>query len=152
MVFSTTPPASGPWAPRWAKARTPGESRKGHSEGGTAPDPRLRRRWRPLTTGAWRAAAAGARDHLRATGEARPGNGHSPARPQALAFGAAVEELAADGIVLRDAERGLVDFPATAPDGRRYWLCWVVGEPSVAWWHWPEDGFAGRKPLDERPR
>ena len=59
--------------------------------------------------------------------------------------------LAAEGIVLRDAERGLVDFPAVAPDGRRYWLCWLVGEPAVAWWHWPEDGFAGRRPLSERP-
>jgi hypothetical protein len=73
-------------------------------------------------------------------------------RPQALAFAAAVEELAGEGIVLRDADRGLIDFPAIAPDGRRYWLCWVVGEPSVAWWHWPEDGFAGRQPLSDRPR
>jgi hypothetical protein len=99
-----------------------------------------------------RAAAAGARDHVRSAGQAGAGNGHSPARPHALAFAAAVEELAAEGIVLRDAERGLVDFPAVAPDGRRYWLCWVVGEPAVAWWHWPEDGFAGRRPLDERPQ
>ena len=99
-----------------------------------------------------RAAAAGARDHVRDAGRAGAGNGHSPARGQAFAFAAAVEELAAEGIVLRDADRGLIDFPALAPDGRRYWLCWVVGEPSVAWWHWPEDGFAGRKPLDERPQ
>jgi hypothetical protein len=98
-----------------------------------------------------RAAAAGARDHVRATEAAGTGNGHSKARPAALAFTAAVEELAAEGIVLRDADRGLVDFPAVAPDGRRYWLCWVVGEPSVAWWHWPEDGFAGRRPLSDRP-
>jgi hypothetical protein len=98
-----------------------------------------------------RAAAAGARDHARATGAAETGNGHSRARPQALAFAAAVEELAGEGIVLRDADRGLIDFPAVAPDGRRYWLCWVVGEPSVAWWHWPEDGFAGRQPLSDRP-
>ena len=99
-----------------------------------------------------RASAGAARDHAKATSAAGAGNGHSPSRPEALAFAAAVEELAAEGIVLRDADRGLVDFPATAPDGRRYWLCWVVGEPSVAWWHWPEDGFAGRQPLSDRPR
>jgi Uncharacterized conserved protein (DUF2203) len=98
-----------------------------------------------------RSAAGGARDHVRATAAAGPGNGHSPARAQALAFAAAVDELAAEGIVLRDADRGLVDFPAVALDGRRYWLCWVVGEASVAWWHWPDDGFAGRKSLSERP-
>jgi hypothetical protein len=63
----------------------------------------------------------------------------------------ALEELMNDGIVLRDPERGLIDFPAVSPSGRRYWLCWVVGEPSVAWWHWPEDGFEGRRPLSDRP-
>jgi hypothetical protein len=54
-------------------------------------------------------------------------------------------------VVLRDPDRGLVDFPARSPSGRRYWLCWVVGEPAVTWWHWPEDGFAGRTPLSEPP-
>lgn len=72
------------------------------------------------------------------------------ARERAV-FAAAVDELARDGIVLRDLEQGLVDFPARAPSGRDYWLCWLVGEPDVAWWHWPEDGFAGRTPLDQPP-
>jgi hypothetical protein len=67
-------------------------------------------------------------------------------------FEEAVRELAADGIVLRDVERGLVDFPARASSGREYWLCWLVGEAAVEWWHWPEDGFAGRTPLDNPPR
>lgn len=62
-----------------------------------------------------------------------------------------VDLLAVDGVVLRDLGRGLVDFPARTPDGRDYWLCWVVGEPAVTWWHWPEDGFAGRQPLDQPP-
>jgi hypothetical protein len=53
--------------------------------------------------------------------------------------------------VVRDLERGLVDFPARSPSGRDYWLCWVVGEPEVAWWHWPEAGFAGRTPLGDPP-
>lgn len=63
----------------------------------------------------------------------------------------AVEALAGDGIVLRDPARGLVDFAALSSDGRQYWLCWVVGEPDVAFWHWPEDGFAGRAPVDDLP-
>jgi hypothetical protein len=63
----------------------------------------------------------------------------------------AMEELMAEGIVLRDPDRGLVDFPAVAPSGRRYWLCWIPGEPEVAWWHWEHDGFAGRKPLTTPP-
>ena len=59
--------------------------------------------------------------------------------------------LQTDGIVLRDLEQGLIDFEAIAPSGRRYWLCWVVGEASVEWWHWPEDGFAGRTPIGTPP-
>ena len=79
------------------------------------------------------------------------GNGHSPPGDEALLFQAAVEELEAEGIVLRDVRQGLVDFPAHATNGRGYWLCWLVGEPEVAWWHWPEDGFAGRTPLTSPP-
>jgi len=63
----------------------------------------------------------------------------------------AAEALHVDGIVLRDAGRGLIDFTAVAPSGRPYWLCWLAGEPEVAWWHWVEDGFAGRRRLDDPP-
>jgi hypothetical protein len=64
---------------------------------------------------------------------------------------AIADELDRDGIVLRDLEQGLVDFPARSSSGRDYWLCWVVGEPAVEWWHWPEDGFAGRTPISDLP-
>ncbi len=95
-----------------------------------------------------------AQDVLRRTstveGRAR-GNGHAPPGDEAMLFHAAVAELEADGIVLRDVREGLVDFPARADSGRGYWLCWLVGEPEVAWWHWPEDGFAGRTRLSTPP-
>ncbi|HKH23109.1 MAG TPA: DUF2203 domain-containing protein [Solirubrobacterales bacterium] len=51
------------------------------------------------------------------------------------------------GIVLRDIDRGLVDFPSTR-DGREVYLCWELGEHEVAWWHDPDAGFGGREPLD----
>src|SRR5581483_10708082 len=86
------------------------------------------------------------------TAEVSSGNGHAQAGGERGAFHEVVVALEAEGIVLRDARRGLVDFPAQAPNGRGYWLCWLVGEPEVAWWHWPEDGFAGRTPLSEPPR
>lgn len=70
--------------------------------------------------------------------------------PTLIVRGAA-DVLAVEGVVLRDLARGLVDFPAVTADGRPYWLCWVLGEPSVTWWHWPEEGFAGRTPLTEPP-
>lgn len=59
---------------------------------------------------------------------------------------AEIEHLAAEDIVLRDPEQGLVDFPGEV-EGRRVWLCWRVGEDRVAYWHGLESGFAGRRPL-----
>jgi hypothetical protein len=53
--------------------------------------------------------------------------------------------LADDGILLRDPEAGLVDFPAER-DGRRVFLCWKLGEEDVAWFHEEHAGFANRKP------
>ena len=54
--------------------------------------------------------------------------------------------LADRGILLRDADTGLVDFPAER-DGERVFLCWRLGEDHVAWFHGEEAGFSGRRPL-----
>lgn len=58
-----------------------------------------------------------------------------------------LEGLAADGIVLRDAESGLIDFPAER-EGRVIQLCWRQGEERVAYWHEVDAGFGNRKPLE----
>lgn len=57
-----------------------------------------------------------------------------------------LEWLAAEGILLRDPETGLVDFPAEL-DGRRVYLCWRSGEDRVGSWHPLDTGFSGRRPL-----
>lgn len=62
----------------------------------------------------------------------------------------ALAEIEDRGVVLRDVERGLVDFPARHR-GRVVLLCWLAGEDDIGWWHWPEDGFAGRRPLPLPP-
>lgn len=54
--------------------------------------------------------------------------------------------LADRGILLRDPETGLIDFPARR-DGRRVFLCWRLGEDRVAWFHDEQTGFSGRRPL-----
>jgi hypothetical protein len=51
------------------------------------------------------------------------------------------------GIVLRDIDRGLIDFPALM-DEREVYLCWELGEDEVAYWHELETGYGGREPLD----
>jgi hypothetical protein len=59
----------------------------------------------------------------------------------------AAGELEAVDIVLRDVQRGLIDFPAMR-DGVEVYLCWLVDdEESIGFWHLPEAGFAGRRPL-----
>jgi hypothetical protein len=57
-----------------------------------------------------------------------------------------VEQLEALGVLVKDLDRGLVDFPALRGD-EEVLLCWEVGEDEVAYWHGVDEGFAGRKPL-----
>ena len=58
----------------------------------------------------------------------------------------ALGELQAMEVVLRDLERGLVDFPSLR-EGREVYLCWEEGEQSIGFWHDLEAGHAGRQPL-----
>ena len=51
-------------------------------------------------------------------------------------------------VVLRDLDRGLLDFPSLR-DGREIYLCWQEGEDGIAFWHEPDAGFGGRRPLDD---
>jgi hypothetical protein len=57
-----------------------------------------------------------------------------------------VERLEGLGVLVKDLDRGLVDFPAVR-DGEEVLLCWHVGEPEIGFWHGVDEGFAGRKPL-----
>jgi hypothetical protein len=57
-----------------------------------------------------------------------------------------IDEIVAHGVQVKDPAKGLLDFPAVI-DQQPALLCWHVGEPRIAYWHSPEDGFAGRRPL-----
>jgi hypothetical protein len=52
------------------------------------------------------------------------------------------------GIILKDADKGLCDFPYMR-QGRIVYLCWQLGEERIEYWHDIETGFSGREPLDE---
>lgn len=67
-------------------------------------------------------------------------------RDAELSLQRAALELDEIGVVLKDAQQGLVDFPWDR-DGEIVELCWKVGEESVAHWHHVGEGFAGRKAL-----
>jgi hypothetical protein len=89
-------------------------------------------------------------DAREALGEAAPSNGGGqPGKVVSEAFlelQRALGELQAMDVVLRDLERGLVDFPAMR-DGREVYLCWESGEDEIGFWHDLESGYGGRRPL-----
>ena len=58
----------------------------------------------------------------------------------------AAERLERLGVLVKDLDSGLVDFPALH-EGEEVLLCWQLGEDEVAHWHGVDEGFAGRKPL-----
>jgi hypothetical protein len=61
----------------------------------------------------------------------------------------ALAEIDSIGVQVKDLEIGLLDFPCEV-EGRTVLLCWKMGEQSITHWHTPEEGFAGRKVIDER--
>ncbi len=58
-------------------------------------------------------------------------------------------EIDAMGVQVKDLDVGLLDFPCEV-DGRTVLLCWKLGEKGITHWHGISEGFAGRKPIDER--
>jgi hypothetical protein len=61
----------------------------------------------------------------------------------------AVAEIHATGVQVKDIDIGLLDFPCRV-EGEIVLLCWKLGEEKITHWHSSEEGFAGRKPIDER--
>jgi hypothetical protein len=85
------------------------------------------------------------------------GGGVDPEIPREIARTAeaaetGLQEVASElhtlGVLVKDLDAGLVDFPADR-QGETVLLCWQLGEDEVAWWHGVEDGFAGRRPLSD---
>jgi hypothetical protein len=71
--------------------------------------------------------------------------GREVARPL-VELSRALGELEAVDVVLRDIDRGLIDFPAIR-DGEEIYLCWLLEEDKIGFWHAPNAGFSGRRPL-----
>jgi hypothetical protein len=86
-----------------------------------------------------------------ALSDAAPGNGGGEPGTQVgesfLEVRRLLGALQEAGIVIRDIDRGLVDFPALL-DGREVYLCWQLGEDGVDHWHDLEAGYGGRQPPD----
>ncbi|MDH4229116.1 MAG: DUF2203 domain-containing protein [Nitrospirota bacterium] len=59
-----------------------------------------------------------------------------------------VERVNGLGVMVKDVDRGLCDFMHDH-GGELVLLCWKYGEPDVSWWHSLEDGFNGRRAIEE---
>jgi hypothetical protein len=64
----------------------------------------------------------------------------------AAAIARAIDGIQELGAIVKDIDRGLVDFPALR-DGEEVLLCWQLGEDEIRYWHGVDEGFAGRKEL-----
>jgi hypothetical protein len=61
----------------------------------------------------------------------------------------AIAEIDSIGVQVKDLSIGLLDFPCEV-EGQKILLCWKLGEKSITHWHGVAEGFAGRKPIDQR--
>jgi hypothetical protein len=61
----------------------------------------------------------------------------------------ALAEIDSIGVQVKDLAIGLLDFPCQV-DGQTILLCWKLGEKAITHWHGVTEGFAGRKPIDQR--
>lgn len=59
-----------------------------------------------------------------------------------------VAKIVETGCLVKDLDEGLVDFPSLLK-GEEVYLCWKLGEERIEYWHGIDEGFAGRKPLDD---
>ena len=61
----------------------------------------------------------------------------------------ALAEIDSIGVQVKDLDIGLLDFPCEV-EGQTILLCWKLGEKAITHWHGVQEGFAGRKPIDQR--
>src|ERR1019366_7784185 len=61
----------------------------------------------------------------------------------------ALAEIDSTGVQVKDLDIGLLDFPCKVA-GEILLLCWKLGEPAIGHWHGTNEGFAARKPIDDR--
>lgn len=60
----------------------------------------------------------------------------------------AIEKIQEFGCLVKDLDIGLIDFP-TLLRGQEVYLCWKLGESAIQFWHGVQEGFRGRKPIDQ---
>jgi len=95
-------------------------------------------------------------DRIRSAGGSRVNPGpllalRSTRDTSAVALKAALERIEEAGAMIKDLDIGLIDFLAQYR-GQDVCLCWKLGEDRIEFWHGLEEGFRGRKPIDDEFR
>jgi hypothetical protein len=75
-----------------------------------------------------------------------PADAQAQVEKAVSALARCIEGIHELGALVKDVDRGLVDFPALR-DGEEVLLCWQLGEDDIGYWHGVDEGFAGRKSL-----
>lgn len=76
-------------------------------------------------------------------------NGDGSFPPEMETLVEIVRGLEARGILVKGLDQGLIDFPHIRSNGEEVYLCWKVGENDIGYWHRIEDGYAGRRRIEE---
>jgi hypothetical protein len=110
--------------------------------------PELRRVFRDAQTRRERVRRADEKlgDLLRDTGSDVGGKPVSNLLMDLQQMQAQLERIEKLGVVIKDIERGLVDFPHLRK-GREVFLCWELDEDDIEFWHDIDGGYAGRERL-----
>lgn len=62
-------------------------------------------------------------------------------------FYKAIEDMEGTGVMIKSIDEGLLDFPSLRFN-EEIWLCWKEGETEIKFWHGKDEGFNGRKPVE----
>ncbi|HAY33728.1 MAG TPA: DUF2203 domain-containing protein [Ignavibacteria bacterium] len=60
-----------------------------------------------------------------------------------------VKKITEMGILIKNIDTGLIDFPHIRSNGEEVYLCYYLGEDGLNFWHSVSDGFSGRKDINE---
>lgn len=74
------------------------------------------------------------------------GTGEFPKEMEELVL--IVKRITEQGVQIKSLDDGLIDFPHIRNNGEEVYLCYKLGEETIAYWHGIEDGFAGRKGIN----
>lgn len=74
------------------------------------------------------------------------GTGKYPSELEELIIN--INKITEKGILIKGIDNGLIDFPHIRENGEEVYLCFLLGEESIEYWHYIEDGFGGRRSID----